>query len=67
MLLYILAQVADKEAGANCPTALRSAASAAMGQLPPKPRFQPNSVDEVNCERLLLLHPIPTPTAHTSE
>ena len=63
MLPCLLAQVADKEAGANCPTALRSAASAALGQLPPKPRFQPNSVDEVNCSCILLLHP--TPTAHT--
>jgi hypothetical protein len=44
-----LAQVADKEAGANCPSALRSAASATQCHPPPKPRFQPNSVDEVTC------------------
>ena len=47
MQTLLSAQVADKEAGANCPTALRSAALAALGQLPPRPRFQPNSVDEV--------------------
>lgn len=40
-------QVADKDAGANCSASLRAAASNASRHPPPKPRFQPNCVDEV--------------------
>ena len=45
---YSLAQVVDKDAGADCKRMLKAAFSNRAGSLAVKPRFQQGSVDEIS-------------------